>query len=133
MAAGQYERSGTRASAHPNPELRIKFSYSVPNPRAEPFHSITTNPISQNSHCAVCPLHTRSVPAPDRTKYVAHTHLVSLAGTSKRQSSFQTLRMKCAIQTLQIRQHRSARERHLVLTSKLLSLEMQHDKNNQFE
>ena len=36
MATGQYERSGTRASAHPDPdpdsELRIKSSNSVPDP-----------------------------------------------------------------------------------------------------
>ena len=59
----------------------------------------------------------RSIPVPDRTKYLAHTHPISLVGTSKSQSSFQALRIKCAIQTLRIRQHRNVHAGHMVLTS----------------
>ena len=56
-------------------------------------------------------------PFPTKQKYLAHTHLVSLVGNSKSQSSFQTLPIKCAIQTLRIRQHRNVHAGHMVLTS----------------
>ena len=47
------------------------------------------------------------------------THPVSLVGTSKSQSSssFQTLRIKCAIQTLRIRKQRNVHAGHVVLIS----------------
>ena len=71
-----------------------------------------------------CLFHTCSIPVPDRTKYLAHTHPVSLVGTSKIQSLFQALRIKCAIQTLRIRQHGNVHAGHMVLTSSHFSTQL---------
>ena len=120
MATAQYERSGTRASAHadpdPDPELRIKSPNSVPD---------TSVPDSR-MQClkSGVELGVRSIPVP----YLFHTrsrpnNLFStyspciIVGTSKRQSSFHTLRIKSAIQTLRIRQHRNVHSGHVVLIS----------------
>ena len=62
-----------------------------------------------------CPFYTCSIRVTDQTKYLAYTHPVSLAGTSKSQSSFQTLRIKCAIHTLRIKQHGNMHTGHVVL------------------
>ena len=64
----------------------------------------------------------RSIPVPDQTEYLAHTHPVWLVRISKSQSSFQTLRIKCAIQTLRIRQHMNVHAGHVVLISSLVFL-----------
>ena len=120
MATAQYERSGTRLSAHPDPdpdpELRIKSPNSVPDPSV-PDHRMQY----LKSHVE---LGVRSIPVP----CLFHTHSrpdkvfstyspCIIAGTSKRQSSFQTLRIKYAIQTFRIRQHRNVHSGHVVLIS----------------
>ena len=86
--------------------------------RSRPLHSRPTNAISQADFVQGV----RSISVPDKAKDLAHTHPVSLVGTSKSQSSFQTLRIKCAIQTLPIRQHRNVPVGHLVLSSSHLVL-----------
>ena len=120
MATAQYERSGTRASAHPDPdpdpELRIKSPNSVPDPSV-PDHRMQY--LKSDVELGV-----RSIPVP----YLFHTRFrpnkvfgtyspCIIVGTSKRQSSFHTLRIKYAIQTLRIRQHRNVHSGHVVLIS----------------
>ena len=120
MATAQYERSGTRASAHPNPQLRIKSPNSVPDP-CVPDHRMQY--LKSDVELGV-----RSIPIP----YLSHTRSrpnkafstyspCIIVGTSKRQSSFHTLRIKYAIQTLRIRQHRSVHSGHVVLISSQMS------------
>ena len=119
MATAQYEKSGTRASAHPDPdpdpELRIKSPNSVPDPSV-PDHRIQY--LKSDVELGV-----RSIPVP----YLFHTrsrpnkvfkHIpCMIVGTSKRQSSFHTLQIKYAIQTLRIRQDRNVHSGHVVLIS----------------
>ena len=120
MATAQYERSGTRASAHPDPdpdpELRIKSPNSVPDPSV-PDHRMQY--VKSDVELGV-----RSIPVP----YLFHTRSrpnkvfstyspCIIVGTSKRQSSFHTLRIKYAIQTLRIRRHRNVHSGHVVLIS----------------
>ena len=92
MATAQYERSGTRASAHPDPdpdpELRIKSPDSVPDPSV-PDHRMQY--LKSDVELGV-----RSIPVP----YLFHTRSrpnkvfstyspCIIVGTSKRQSSDQ--------------------------------------------
>ena len=108
------------ASAHPDPdpdpELRIKSPNSVPDPSV-PDHRMQY--LKSDIELGV-----RSVPVP----YLFHTRSrpnkvfstyspCIIVGTSKRQSSFHTLRIKYAIQTLRIRQHRNVHSGHVVLIS----------------
>ena len=120
MATAQYERSGTSASAHPDPdpdpELRIKSPNSVRDPSV-PDHRMQ----NLKSHVE---LGVRSIPVPflfhtrSRPNKVFSTYLPRIiVGTSKCQSSFHTFRIKYAIQTLQIRQHRNVHSGHVVLIS----------------
>ena len=120
MATAQYERSGTRASAppdpDPDPELRIKSPNSVPDPSV-PDHRMQY--LKSDVELGV-----RSIPVPylfhtrSRQNKVLSTYSPCIiAGTSKRQSSFHTLRIKYAIQTLRIRQHRNVHSGHGVLIS----------------
>ena len=120
MATAQYERSGTRASAHPdpdpNPELRIKSPNSVPDPSV-PDHRVQH--VKSDVELGV-----RSIPVPylfhtrSRPNKVFRTYSPCIiVGTSKRQSSFHTLRIKYAIQTLRIRRHRNVHSGHVVLIS----------------
>ena len=126
MATAQYERSGTRASAHPDPdpdpELRIKSPNSVPDPSV-PDHRMQY--LKSDVELGV-----RSIPP---YPYLFHTRFrpnkvfgtyspCIIVGTSKRQSSFHTLRIKYAIQTLRIRQHRNVHSGHVVLISSHIAL-----------
>ena len=120
MATAQYERSGTRASAHPDPdpdpELRIKSPNSVPDPSV-PDHRMQYLKSDVELRVRSIPVpylfHTRSRP----NKVFSTYSPCIIAGTSKRQSSFHTLRIKYAIQTLRIRQHRNVHSGHGVLMS----------------
>ena len=84
MATAQYERSGTRASAHPDPnpdpdpELRIKSPNSVPDHRMQYLKSDVELEMGVRSIPFPYLFHTCSIPVPDQTQYVAHTHPVSL-------------------------------------------------------
>ena len=120
MATAQYERSGTRASAHPDPdldpELRIKSPNSVPDPSV-PDHRMhyLKSDVEMGVRSIPVPylFHTRSRP----NKVFSTYSPCIIVGTSKRQSSFHTLRIKSAIQTLRIRQHRNVHSGHVVLIS----------------
>ena len=124
MAAAQYERSGTRASAHPDPdpdpELRIKSPSSVPDPSV-PDHRMhyLNSDVELGVRSIPVPylFHTRSRP---HKVFSTYSPCISV-GTSKRQSSFHTLRIKYAIQTLRIRQHRNVHSGHVVLISSHIS------------
>ena len=116
----QYERSGTRAGAHPDPdpdpELRIKSPNSVPYPSV-PDHRMQYLKSDVELGVRSIPVpylfHTRSRP---NKVFSAYSPCI-IVGTSKRQSSFHTLRIKYAIQTLRIRQHRNVHSGHVVLIS----------------
>ena len=116
--------SPEQGEAHIPIQTPIRDPEQVLQFRSRFLHSRPTNAISQHSRCAGCPFHAPSIPVPyllhavpDQTKYLAHTHPVSLLATSKSQSSFQTLQIKCAIQTLWIRQHGNVHAGHSVLIS----------------
>ena len=120
MATAQYERSRTRASAHPDPdpdpELRIKSPNSVPDPSV-PDHRMQCLKSDVELGVRSIPVpylfHTRSRP----NKVVITYSSCIIVETGKRQSSFHTLRIKYAIQTLRIRQHRNVHSGHVVLIS----------------
>ena len=94
VATAQYERSGTRASAHPDPdpdlELRIRSPNSVPDPSV-PDHRMQY--LKSDVELGV-----RSVPVPylfyirSRPNKVFSTYSPCITvGTTNRQSSFHTL------------------------------------------
>ena len=120
MATAQYETSGTRASAHPDPdpdpELRIKSPNSVPDPSV-PDHRVQylKSDVELGVRSITVPylFHTRSRP---NNVFSTYSPCI-IVGTSKRQSSFHTLRIKYAIQTLRIRQHRNVHSGHVVFIS----------------
>ena len=118
MATARYERSGTKASAHPDldPELRIKSPNSVPDPSV-PDHRMQC--LKSDIELGVRPylFHARSAP----NKVVSTYSPCIIAGTGKHQSSFHTLRIKYASQTLRIRQHRNVHSEQVVLISSLIS------------
>ena len=64
-----------------------------------------------------CLFHTRSRP---HKVFSTYSPCITV-GTSKRQSSFHTLRIKYAIQALRIRQHRNVHSEHVVVTSSHIS------------
>ena len=124
MATAQCQRCGTSASAHPDPdpdpELRIKSVNSVPDPSV-PDHQMQY--LKSDVELSV-----RSIPVP----YLFHTRCrpnkvfskyspCIIVGTSKHQSSFHTLLIKYAIQTLRIRQHRNVHSGRVVLISMVAS------------
>ena len=119
MATAQYERSGTRASAHPDPELRIKSPNSVPDPSV-PDHRMqyVKSDVELGVRSIPVPFHTGSRPK----KVFSTFSPCIIVGTSKRQSSFHTLRIRYAIQTLRIRRHRNAHSGHMVLISSHISI-----------
>ena len=128
MATAQYERSGTRASAHPDPdpdpELRIKSPNSVPDPSV-PDHRMQYMKSDVELGVRSIPVpylfHTRSRP----NKVFSTYSPCIIVGTSKRQSSFHTLRIKYAIQTLRIRRHRNVHSGHVVLISSHINIPLQ--------
>ena len=120
MATAQYERSGTSASTHPDPdpdpELRIKSPNSVPNPSVSDHRmQYLKSDVELGVRSIPVPylFHTRSRP----NKVFSTYSPCIIVGTSKCQSSFHTLRIKYAIQTLRIRQHRNVHSGHVVLIS----------------
>ena len=79
-------------------QIRSKSSNSVPDPSI---------PDQRSQYLKIdVALGACSMPVPDQTQYLVHTHPVSLVGTSKSQSWFQTLR-----------QHSNMHARHVVLIS----------------
>ena len=106
----------------PDPELRIKSPDSVPDPSV-PDHRMQYQKSDVELGVRSMPVpylfHTRSRP----NKVFSTYSPCIIVGTSKRQSSFHTLRINYAIQTLRIRQHRNVHSGHVVLISSQLSLE----------
>ena len=129
MATAQYERSGTRASAHPDPdpdpELRIKSPNSVPDPSV-PDHRMQYLKSDVEPGVRSIPVpylfHTRSRP---NKVFSTYSPCITV-GSSKSQSSFHTLRIKYAIQTLRIKQHRNVHSWHVVLISSRISPHASH-------
>ena len=117
MATAQYERSGTRASVHadldPDPELRIKSPNSVPDPSVLDYRMpLLKGDVELGVRSILVPflIHTRSRP----NKLFSTYSPCIMVGTSKRQLSFHTLRIKYAIQTLRSRQHRNVHSGRVV-------------------
>ena len=108
MATAQYERSGTRASAHPDPDPdpELRINHRMQYLKSDVELGVRSIPVPYL-------FHTRSRP----TKVFSTYSPCIIVGTSKRQSSFHTLRIKYAIQTLPIRQHRNVHSGHVVLIS----------------
>ena len=74
--------------------------------------------------------HTCSIPVPDQKQVFSistYSPCISVK-TSKRQSSFHTLRIKYAIQTLRIRQHRNVHSGHVVLISSHIPAEFTYSR-----
>ena len=118
VATAQYERSGTRASAHPDPnpdpELRIKPPNFVPDP-CVPDHRILKIDVALGVRSMPIPYLFHTFSRPNKL-FSAYPPCITV-GTRKRQSLFQTLRIKCAIQTLKSRQHRHIHSGRVVLIS----------------
>ena len=83
MATALYERSGTRASAHPDPELRIKSLNSVPDPSV-PDHRMQYLKSDVELGVRSIPFHTCSIPVPDQTVFRTHSPLWEPASVSHR-------------------------------------------------
>ena len=116
VATAQYERSGTRARAHLDPELRIKSPNSIPD-SSIPDHR--KQYLRSDVELGVCSMpfpylfHTRSRPNKGSSTYSPCIRPCIIVGTSKPRSSFHTLRIKYAIQTLRIREHRNVHSGHV--------------------
>ena len=98
----------------PDPDLQIKSPNSVPDPSVPDRQMQYLNSdVELGVHSIHFPylFHTRSRP----NKVFSTYSPCIIVGTSKRQSSFHTLRIKHAIQNLRIRQH--VHSGHVVLIS----------------
>ena len=114
---GQYAWSGRRGNTHPDPDPDLEIQNKSTNFVPDPFI-----PDQRKQHLKInAALDVRSmpcsIPVPEQNKAFSTCSPHITCGDQQSQSSFQTLRIKWAIQTRRMRQHRNVHPGHVVLSS----------------